>query len=89
MKISELLSNYNLDLRISASALTYRADLYWADKYVELKKGSFVGSLYGKGNTIDEAINNLIAEIMTTRTIKINKDTQEDSCYVCIDNLYQ
>lgn len=89
MKINELLSNYDLDLKISASALTYRADLYWKDKYVELKRGSCVGSLYGVGDTIDEAIENLITKIMETHRIKVNKDTQEDSCYICIDNLYQ
>lgn len=89
MKMSELLSNYDLDLKISSSALTYRADLYWKDKYVELKRGSCVGSLYGKGDTIDEAINNLTDAIMQTHIIKVNKDTQEDSYYINIDNLYQ
>ena len=90
MKISELLSNYDLDLRISSSTATgYKAELYWKDKYVELKKGSCVGSLYGKGNTIDEAIDDLAGTIMETHIIKVNKNTQEDSYYIKIDNLYQ
>lgn len=89
MKISELLSNYDLDLKISSSALTYRAELYWKDKYVELKRGCCVGGLFGVGNTINEAIENLVDKIMQTHRIKVNKDTQEDSYYINIDNLYQ
>ena len=90
MKLSELLSNNDLDLKISSSTATgYRAELYWKDKYAELKRGCCVGSLYGVGNTVDEAIYNLSVTIMETHVIKINKDTQEDSYYVNIDNLYQ
>lgn len=88
MLLKELLSNFNLDLRISASTLTYKAELYWKDECVELKKGCCVGSLYGIGDTIDEAISNLGKEIMQTHIIKVNKNTQEDSFYVSIENLY-
>lgn len=90
MKISELLSNNDLDLRISSSTATsYKVKLYWKDKDVELKKGCFVGSLYGTGDTIDEAIENLIAEIMTTHRIKVNKNTMKDSYYISINDLYK
>lgn len=90
MKISELLSNNDLDLIITSSTATgYRAKLYWKDKDVELKKGCLVGSLYSVGNTINEAIENLVSEVMTTHRIKVNKNTQEDSYYINIDNLYQ
>ena len=90
MKISELLSNNDLHLKISSSRATgYRVELYWKDKYVELKQGSLVGSLYGTGNTIDEAINNFASEVMQTHRIKVNRNTQEDSYYINIDNLYQ
>lgn len=90
MKISELLCNNDLDLKISSSSgSNYRASLYWKDKEVELKRGCCVGGLYGTGNTIDEAINDLISEIMETHRIKVNKNTQEDSYYVSIADLYQ
>lgn len=90
MKISELLSNNDLDLKISSSTATgYRAELYWKDKYVELKRGCCVGGLYGVGSTINEAIENLTDEIMETHRIKVNKYTQEDSYYINIDTLYQ
>lgn len=90
MKISELLSNNDLDLKITSSSATdYKAELYWKDKYVELKSGSCVGSLYGKGNTIDEAIEDLVNEVMRTHRIKVNRYTQEDSYYININSLYQ
>lgn len=90
MKISELLCNNDLDLRITSSCgSTYRARLYWKDKDVELKRGCCVGSLYGTGDTINEAINDLINDVMQTHIIKVNKNTQEDSFYISIDNLYQ
>ena len=90
MKISELLSNNDLDLKISSSTASgYRAELYWKDKYVELKRGCCVGSLYGVGNTINEAIENLVDEIMQTHIIKVNRNTQEESYYISFDNLYQ
>ena len=90
MKMSELLCNNDLDLKISSSSATgYRAGLYWKNESVELKQGCCVGSLYGTGNTIDEAINNLTNEIKKTHRIKVNKNTQEESYYISIDDLYQ
>lgn len=90
MRISELLSNNGLDLRISSSTATnYKAELYWRDKFVELKRGYFVESLYGVGDTINEAVENLIAKIMQTHRIKVNKNRMKDSYYINVDNLYQ
>lgn len=90
MKISELLCNNDLHLKISSSFATcYRVELYWKDKYVELKRGCCVGGLYGTGNTIDEAIKDLVSQIMETHRIKVNKNTIEDSYYVSLDSLYQ
>lgn len=90
MKISELLCNNDLYLKISSSSGTnYKAELYWKDECVELKRGCCVGSLYGTGNTINEAIEDLATEIMETHRIKVNKSAIEDSYYIAIDKLYQ
>lgn len=90
MKISELLSNGDLYLKITSSSGTdYRVSLYWEDKEVELKRGCCVGGLHGTGNTINEAINDLTSEIRETHRIKVNKNTQEESYYISIDDLYQ
>lgn len=90
MKLSEFLCNNNLHLRISSyTATTYRAESYWKDKDVELKRGCCVGGLCGTGNTIDNAVKNLISEVMTTHKIKVNKETQEESYYIDIANLHK
>lgn len=89
MKISELLSNNDLDLKISSSSATgYRAELYWKNEPVELEQGYCVISLFGTGNTMNEAIEDLITEISRTHRIKVNKNTQEDSYYININDLY-
>ena len=90
MKISELLCNNDLNLRItSSSGSNYKVALYWKDEEAELKQGCFTRSLYGVGNTIGEAIKNLISEIMYTHKIKVNKNDIEDSCYINVASLYQ